>query len=67
MSRKADKMDEQLKEALEALRLAIDEAEGWYDESRGLNPGDRLYLLEPCYAVLEKHGLKRIRDEAESD
>lgn len=57
-------MDNELKEALDALRIAVGEAEGWCDEYENeLKPGERLGQLSACYAVLDKHGLTRIRDD----
>lgn len=46
----------EITELLAALKLAVDEAEGWYDECRGLD--GPLDALEPCYALLKAHSSK---------
>ena len=46
------------------LLKAVNEAEGWYDESRGLKPGQRLVGLEECYAILDANGLKTNNEQA---
>jgi hypothetical protein len=48
------------------LLAAVDEAEGWYDEARGMEPGQRLSSLAECYAVLDAKGVKTKREQAEN-
>jgi hypothetical protein len=43
-----------LSEILAALKIAIDEAEGWYDDCRGLKESEKLESLAPCYAILKE-------------
>lgn len=50
-------MDEKI-ELLKALLMAVNEAEGWYDECRSLKKGERIEALEPCYALLDEAGYK---------
>ena len=49
-------------ELLSALKLAVDEAEAWFDDSRGLNDDERVDALESCYAILKAAGIKTERE-----